>query len=251
MDSIPPECQQIANDLQDFKGERADLQAELQVAPTSQKASLAGRIKALTRRIAEKEAELDRCMGVEPPPPPLTCTLPGTAVITTGDSRAPGPFVISVDLTLTFFGPNRESVTLSFPGASFPVTFSVLGSTCTDTITIILSGGQATGTYSPSFPNNIDIPATFSLSHAITGGFVCSFLPADPSTLPLTPPGLTTRSVPSPLSPTGTLFGSALNKNTGSVTLVGAGVSTGGALGGIAFDITISGTLACGSQPLP
>jgi hypothetical protein len=76
-------------------------------------------------------------------------------------------------------------------------------------------------------------------------------IPAGPSTLALTPPGLTTRTVFSSLSATGTLFGSALNKTTGSVTLVGAGVLMGGALGGAACDVTVTGTLACGSQPLP
>jgi hypothetical protein len=252
MDPIPPECQSIADELQALMEERADLQAQLQSAATSQKPGLVAQIKKLNTQIAEKEAELDQCMGVEPPRPPLTCTLPGTAVIRTGDSRAPGPFVVSVTLILTFSGPNREIVTLNFPGISLPLALSgPLGISCTDTITISLLGGQAVGTYSPSFPNNIDIPATFAVSHSLSGGFFCSLIPAGPSTLALTPPGLTTRTVFSSLSATGTLFGSALNKTTGSVTLVGAGVLTGGALGGAACDVTVSGTLACGSQPLP
>jgi hypothetical protein len=252
MDPIPPECLEIVNVIQDHKTERADLQAQLQVADTPQKPILAAKIKKCTKLIEDKEAELAQCMGEEPAPPPLHCVLEGTAVVTTGDLRAPGPFVVAVTLTLTFFGPKREIVTLAFPGISLPFTFTgPFSSSCTDTITISLIAGTGVGKYSSSFPNDIDVPATFTVSHSVTGGFFCSLIPAGPSTLALSPPGLTTRSVPSPLSPTGSLFGAALNKTTGSITLVGAGVLMGGALGGAACDVIVSGTLACGSQPLP
>ena len=102
MDPIPPECQSIANEIQGLEDERASVAEQLHSAAPGEKPRIVAEIKALSRQIAQKEAELDECMGVEPPLPPLTCTLPGTVVITTGDSRAHGPFFSSVTLTLTF-----------------------------------------------------------------------------------------------------------------------------------------------------
>jgi hypothetical protein len=253
MEPIPPECLEIVNVIQDHKTERADLQAQLQFADPKDKPILAAKIKKLTILIEDKEAELDRCMGKPTSPPRLPCTLEGTAVITTGDPKAPGPFFVSVTFLLTFFGSNRELVTVAFSGASFPTTLtSPVGITCADTVTLRLLEGTGVGKYSPSFPNDIDIPATFAVSHSLSGGIICPLLPAFPSTLPLTPPGLTTRSVPSTLSPTGSLFGAPLNKTSGSITLVGAGVLMGGALGGAPCNVIVSGgTLSCGAQPLP
>ena len=77
MDPMPPECQQIANDIQDDKAERADLQAELKFATSgSQKASLGTHIQALTKRIAKNEAALDRCMS-EPVSPVSNLAIAG------------------------------------------------------------------------------------------------------------------------------------------------------------------------------
>lgn len=253
MPPIPQQCQHFADELQELVMERADLQSELNHASPAQKPLFARKIAELTTTIQAKRSEYNQCIGMPPPLPPITCTLSGTATVRTSHPSAPNN-VIPITLTLTFSGSTHQRVDVIFPTIALGtfIMTGPLGISCRDTVVISLPSGVAVGSYSSSFPFHLDIPMTLLVNHTFGGAFFCRGIPAPPSNLVLTSPGLTTRTVPSPLSATGTLFGSALNKTQGSslgrIDLVGAGVLTGGYFNSVLCDVAISGTL---SQPLP
>ncbi|NHZ89540.1 hypothetical protein F2P45_11015 [Massilia sp. CCM 8733] len=55
---IPTQCQALAEEIQELQQERADLQAELQTAPTGMKAALANQIIRLSASIRARQVAL-------------------------------------------------------------------------------------------------------------------------------------------------------------------------------------------------
>jgi hypothetical protein len=247
-------CQPIRDALAKLLEERTGVQETLQsgLGP-AQKAAALREIGKLTGKIEDKEDELNECLGIPPPPPPLppvTCSLTGTAIQTISDPRFPGA-TVPISLSLTFTGIDHRNVSLPIPSLGLTSFFLLFGR-CNDFIGT--QQASAGGTFDLS-SGHMDIPVTLTVFHTVSGNpnsfptrELCHlFISSGPSTLSGT---LTTRSTasaqPTPITPT--LFGAPLNRQSGAITLVGAGVLAGGASAGTAVDVIISGTL---SQPLP
>src|SRR5262245_48926621 len=56
-------CQVLVSEIADLETEKADLQAQLQVAPTNQKSALAARIKSIIAQIATLKIKLQACQA--------------------------------------------------------------------------------------------------------------------------------------------------------------------------------------------
>jgi hypothetical protein len=246
--------QPIRDALADLLDERAGVQQTLQsgLGPDEKEAALR-EIRKLTGKIEDKEDELNECLGIPPPPPPLppvTCTLTGTAIQTISDPRFPGS-TVPISLSLTFTGIDHRDVSLTIPSLGLTSFFLLFGR-CNDFVGT--QQASAAGTFDLS-SGHLDIPVTLTVFHTVSGNpnafptrELCQLLiPSGPSTLSGT---LTTRSTPSaqPAPVMATLFGAPLNRQSGGISLVASGVLQGGASGGTAVDVVISGTL---SQPLP
>ncbi|MGH9843928.1 MAG: hypothetical protein ACREEM_34770 [Blastocatellia bacterium] len=243
MPNIPAQCQPIADALQALQEERTDLQAQLHTGLSGpQKTAVVKQITALNSKIAVKEQELNQCLGCLNP---IKSTLSSSAAtIRTSDPRFPAT-TLAPALTLDFSGCNREvvrSTPLSFTLPSISIG-SFLGAPITDSVTITISPGI--GTYDRAL-GDLTIPFTLTITHVVT---ILTFF--GPS-LSFTPPNsgssipsavLTTGTVPSTLSPVGSISGASLNKTTTAITLVAAGVLTGGLLNGTAIDVLMPATL--------
>jgi len=242
-----PNCQPIVDELATLEQSRSDYQADLQGASPGEKPALIAKIKAVNDKIAQKQKDLNACLGVAPPPPPpppIVCPLSTTSVtITTSNPTFPS-LTAALGPTLTFTGINHGQVTID------PITLTVgpiaIPSTpCMDLIKVSIAG--VTGSFDPVI-GDIDIPISLTLSHGLSGGVFnfCSLLPATPSTLMSR---LTTGTLPSAVI--GSISGVRLQKPTGAVTLVASGTFVGGVtqLAGTACDLKVAGILLC--TPLP
>jgi hypothetical protein len=220
MMAIPDACQPIADEIAGLEAERRDLQAELQQAPTGQKAFLVRQIKAINSQIAVLSDQLADCLRDTPPPPlpppPLDATFRGTATITTTNGSAPGPFSSPVSLSLIFDGARTFVAITSFPPIATPPFQTPVGTNVTTVSRI--GGGQ--GSYAGGA---IIMPLTLHFDHSIDLPFF-----EEDSDLGLV---LTTNPPGSPVDPSGT------------VGLVGSGPFTGGFLGGSTGTVTIAGTI--------
>lgn len=70
MPNLSPTCQKIKTQLDSLKGEKKDLQADLQEAAPGGKSALVKQIKALDPKINAKQKELDECVKKHPYTPP-------------------------------------------------------------------------------------------------------------------------------------------------------------------------------------
>jgi hypothetical protein len=220
--TIPTTCQPIAQEIEDLRAERTDLQLELQQAPTGQKAALATRIKALNRRIRVLEDRLADCLRdtppPPPPPPPLEAVFTGTATITTTNASAPGPFTASVNLGVIFNAARTFVGITSFP----PIATTPFPTPVGDNVTTVTRSGGGSGSYAAG---TIVLPLALHFDQSID----LPFLEEDSNlavVLSTAGPG-----------------GSPVDGN-GSVKLLGTGVFNGGFLGGSTGTITIVGTIS-------
>jgi hypothetical protein len=252
MPPIPPKCQALKDELDALMQERADLQLDLQSAAGSGKASIVAGIRRLAAQINQKRLAFDECLGIQPLPAPLVAFLSGFLSFFAPMAN-PTTGVVPVTLVLTFDGPDRSQVDLQFPMIVFPGTLHLpLGvGTCAGSLN--LNASEGFGAFDQTF-GNMSVPLTLTASFIISGTYdpfsVCGGLKnlglPYPSTMNLTAPGLTTGTVRSSASPTGSVSGVPLNRTTGSLTLVGSGTFSGGAAIGAA-DLIIAGTLS----PIP
>jgi hypothetical protein len=219
--SIPSACQPLADEIAGLEQERRDLQAELQQAPTGQKAFLATQIKALNRRIAALNDQLADCLRDNPPPPqpppPLEAVFSGAATITTTNSSAPGPYSSSISLGLIFDAARTFVAITSFPSIATPPFSTPVG---TNVTTVSKSGGGQ-GNYGSGA---ITMPVTLHFDQSLDLPFY-----EEDSDLSLV---LTTNP------PGATVDGG------GSLTLTGTGVFSGGFLGGSSGTLTIAGVIS-------
>lgn len=220
--TFPMACSPIAVEIEELKAERADLQAELQQAPTGQKAALATRIKALNRRIQVLEDRLADCLRDTPPPPPpappLEAVFTGTATITTSNTSAPGPFTAAVTIGVIFNAARTFVGITSFP----PIPTAPFPTPIGDNVTTVSRSGGGSGTYAAG---TIVLPLVLHLDQSIDLPFV-----EEDSDLALV------------LTTTGT-GGSPVDAN-GSVSLTGTGTFTGGFLNGSTGTVNIAGTIS-------
>jgi hypothetical protein len=219
--AIPDTCQPLADEIAELEQERNDLQAELQQAPTGQKASLATRIKALNRRIATLEDQFTECLRNAPPAPeplpPLAATFAGTATITTTNASAPGPFAAPITLALILDGARTFIAITTFAPISTVPFSTPFGSN----VTTVSKTGGGQGSYANGA---IVMPLTLHFDQSLDLPIV-----DEDSDLALVlrtdPPG-------SPVDA------------AGAVSLAGSGTFSGGFLGGATGTLTIAGTIS-------
>ena len=219
--AIPDACQPIADEIAGLEAERRDLQAELQQAPTGQKAFLVRQIRAINRQLVLLNDRLADCLSVTPPPPPppppLEATFSGTATITTTNASAPGPFSTSISLVLIFDSARTFLGITSFP----PIATAPFQTPVGTNVTTVSRAGGGQGSYAAGA---IVLPLALHFDQSLDLPFF-----EEDSDLALV---LTT-------NPPGSAVDAA-----GSVTLVGSGPFTGGFLGGSTGTVTIAGTIS-------
>ncbi|NHZ99364.1 hypothetical protein [Massilia sp. CCM 8734] len=233
--SIPIQCQALAQEIQELQQERADLQAELQTAPTGMKAALASQIRRLSTLIRARQAALNACVvqyrdpPPPPPPPPLTSSFTGTMSLTTTKNFSGEPFTADTNWTILFdglrtqafvteFSPTPMNTTSAAPPLPWP--FENLFGPNVTTISKNLGGG---GTYSKADGNlSLTLPLRFDHSREFSPFYDDANLSIVLSTTfesgtPLTADGL--------------------------VRLAGRGVFSGGWLNGVGCTMVVTGTL--------
>jgi hypothetical protein len=219
--AVPDACQPIADEIAALEQERNDLGAELQQAPTGQKARLAAQIKALNSRIAILSNQLADCLRDTPPPPapppPLQATFAGTATITTTNPSAAGPFTSPILLGLIFDGARTFVAITSFR----PIATAAFPTLAGMNVTTVSRTGGGQGSYAGGA---IRMPLILHFDHSIDVPFFEE--DSDLSVLLTTdPPG-------SPVDA------------SGSVNLAGSGTFGGGFLGGATGTLSIVGAIS-------
>jgi hypothetical protein len=247
--SIPPQCQQIANDIaarEEMYQSRIDsLEERLRETPPSDRADLQASINAVKqqrsrdRELIRLQSELKSCRKDNDSTPrrqsessPLSVSFVGTVVTTTTHPAAGGPFSQDLNLGLEF-SKNRCGITITrFPQISFLTSSTPVGRV---PVTITKTGGGL-GQFSP-VTGEIHMPLSL-LFHYDT-----IFAGDDTASVTLT----TGRSISERGSfdltgtPLNTASGTSLE---GKVTLVGTTVFENGFLGGREGGFTITGDIS-------
>ena len=217
------DCENIKQEIESLKTERADLQAELLIASPNQKPFIASQIKELTQQISLKQKELDACLGTVPP---LLTTFIGTSKLTISYPSITDPLIDSVTLGL-WFSSSRTSVSItSFPNIVSPAFDTSLGKN----VTTVKKIGGGSGSFNPS-NGFMSLGLTLLFDHSIDVPIIPY---EEDSNLVL---ALGTGSV-------GSLKGSPFNPATRELTLVGIGTFKGGILDGSTATLVITGNLA-------
>lgn len=230
---VKPECQHFLDEIFARRIEIDELQEELAIAPTNQKARIAQRIKELVAEVDRLEVAFDECEDVPPPPTPIEATMASTITVATDDSRFLSLGPVFAALTFRFSQRDYALVAMGFPPTvlgTIPIT--ILGlPILSNTVTARVVSGFA-GPYTRA-DDSLSIPTDFVLDHsAPTLGY---------STVRMT---LTTGTVSTSLPP-GTLSGSPISRaanSLGRVTLVGASVLSD-SFAGTAVTAIVRGTL--------
>lgn len=212
--TIPTVCQPLAATVEELEQERRGLQAELQVAPTGQKARLATAIKALTKRIGSARDDLTDCLATADPPPPepspMDAVLAGVATLSTSSPHVPDPIVEDVKIGLVFDGSRTFVGITSFP----PITRkgpTPLG----DNTTSVTKTGYGAGSHTNG---QIVLPVKLHFDNdvvAIGDWDLVLTLATFPHGSAITPAGAVT------ITGSGTFSGGILEGSTGTLTVAG------------------------------
>ena len=222
-------CQSIRDQISHLRTEMQNKKDDYRDRGNRDHKPMAAKIRKVEReyqpRIAAKQREYDQCRLNHGGKPDQAVTFTGTATMTTTNTSAPGPFVRTVTLGLTFLKFDHTTLAITnFPAIVVGPFSTSLG---TNTTTVRFVNVQAT----------IVNPNTGKMSITLLLHFTNSLPAAGASDLPIT---LSTEN-------TG---GSRINHNNRQVTLAGTGTFSGGFLGGSGIlppstcSLAISGTLS-------
>ena len=236
---VKPECQEIANNLQDARNELAIAQQDFLEAERNSeyKQKLKKEVNRLLDLVRELERSLRDCEGLPQFPQPIRTLFASAVVVITNSPVIPSSVTSNVPASIGFSDIDYRLVEFTFPNT---VVGTVVGGIPPVTATNSISANTistAVGAFERP-TGHIDIPsARFDVhqSLAFTENGTVDFNP------------LTTRTVPSPRAPGGVLTGMPLDRSStpGRVILVGSSV-LGGALcfRGTSVDLIIDGVLS-------
>ena len=217
------DCDALKTELSQEYIKLDTLQSQLKHAPWSTHASIISQIQTLQGQISFTQADLKQCQQ-QSDASPLSASFNCTYSISTtfGDPKTRGPFTGAESLVLWFDTSRTEVFVIGF--VPILITPFLIGSTATDTLTVTLNC-VGTGSFDKA-TGQVVTPIELQFHQS------ADFAPftGDDSNLSLTLSGVIGGTVP--------------NVNADSLTLVGSGVFSGGALAGNTATLTLTGTLA-------
>jgi hypothetical protein len=236
---VKPECQDIADELQDTRVALAIAQQDFLEAErnSQEKQRLKKEVVRLLDRVRELEGSLRDCEGLPPYPQPVRALFTCTAIVRTSSAVLPTSTTSNIPAAMTFSDVFYRLVEFTFPDT---VVGGVAAGVGPATVTNSISArtvSTVVGVFEQS-SGHIDIPsASFDVrqSLAFTENGTVTFTP------------LTTRTVSSPSAPSGTLMGMPLDRSVtpGRVVLVGSSVLVGAVcFRGTAVDLILDGVLS-------
>jgi hypothetical protein len=235
---VRPECQRILDTISDKKADLVQFQLDLQAAPTYEmQTDAASEIKKLNAEIRRLERDFNECEGLPNLPDPIGALFP--CRVFAGTSNSTFSFLSSGSIAAGMFFSQAAHASVQFFFPDSPVgTFACMVGSASIPANVVSArlNAPASGSFERS-TGHIDLPmVSFTVDHS--SPFLVD------STVVFVP--LTTRTVPSALSPVGTLTGFPLNRGAtpGRVVLVGSSTLAGGNFAGTVVDITIYGTLS-------
>jgi hypothetical protein len=219
---VKPECQGIADQLQDATSDLAVAQQDFLSEPVNSEVKQRARAEVvrLYNLVQDLERSLRDCEGLPQFPQPVRALFTSTAIVATNIPVFSPTRPSNIQASMTFSSIDYQLVEFSFPDT--PVGTSVGGVTGVLTFTNVTSAKTAstvTGAFERSTGHIVMPNARFDVRQSLDA--------ADNGTVNFMP--LTTRTVSSPSSPMGTLTGRALDRSVtpGRVVLVGSSVFTG------------------------
>jgi hypothetical protein len=236
---VRPECQGIADQLQDARRDLTIAQEDFLAAERNSQVKQQARAEVirLYNLVQELERSLRDCEGLPPFPQPVRALFTSTVVVNTSNPVIVATRTQNVQASMTFSSIDYRLVEFTFPDTPVATTTGGIGPvTGTNTIfaktpsTVVGAFERSTG--------HIDMQtARFDVRNDVDflENGTADFMP------------LTTRTVPSPNS--GSLMGTALGAGgtPGGVVLVGSSVFRGGvgsSFNGTSIDLTINGVLS-------
>lgn len=231
---VRPECQDIANQLQDARVELAVAQQDFLEAPRNSEVKQEARkaVLKLNNLVQDLERSLRDCEGLPPFPQPIRALFTSTVRVATNTSIFTPTNPSNVPVSMTFSDVDYRLVEFSFPD-------TVVGTSAVGGINSISARTVSTvgGAFERSTGHINMAIALFEVRQSldIVENGTVNFMP------------LTTRTVSSPMAPGGILMGMPLDRSVtpGRVILVGSSVLSGALFfRGTSIDLIIDGVLS-------